>query len=69
MVRLTKRGQEEFAAQAAAHEAWIDEMLGGFSPEECAELSERLDFEVGKLGSDVVMDFVVIFDEANALVA
>ncbi|MFU1477832.1 MarR family winged helix-turn-helix transcriptional regulator [Roseovarius sp. C7] len=50
MVRLTKRGQEEFAAQAAAHEAWIDEMLGGFSPEECAELSERLDGLVDSFG-------------------
>ena len=37
-------------------------------PVQNRELSERLDLKVGKLGSDVVMDLVVIFDEANALV-
>ncbi|KIC48673.1 MarR family transcriptional regulator [Tateyamaria sp. ANG-S1] len=30
LVRLTKNGREEFARQADAHEAWIDEMLLGF---------------------------------------
>ncbi|MAO26798.1 MAG: MarR family transcriptional regulator [Roseovarius sp.] len=50
MVRLTKRGQEEFAAQAAAHEAWIDEMLAGFSPTECADIAARLDGLVASLG-------------------
>ncbi|WP_234984301.1 MarR family winged helix-turn-helix transcriptional regulator [Roseivivax jejudonensis] len=43
LVRLTKRGQEEFARQAAAHEAWIAELLSGFGPDEADTLSERFD--------------------------
>ncbi len=27
LVRMTRKGQEEFARQAAAHELWIDELL------------------------------------------
>jgi DNA-binding MarR family transcriptional regulator len=43
MVRLTRKGQEEFARQAAAHENWIDELLEDFSPEEADTLSDRFD--------------------------
>lgn len=43
LVRLTRRGQEEFQRQAAAHEAWIDDMLGDFSPEAARDISNRLD--------------------------
>ncbi|MHA6326382.1 MarR family winged helix-turn-helix transcriptional regulator [Roseivivax sp. CAU 1753] len=43
LVRLTRKGQEEFAAQATAHETWIAEMLGGFSADEAARLSARFD--------------------------
>lgn len=46
VVRLTKRGQEEFERQAAEHEAWIDAMLEGFSANEAADfgaLLERLE--------------------------
>lgn len=43
MVRLTKRGLEEFARQAAAHERWINEMLSEFSPTEARDIATRLD--------------------------
>lgn len=43
LVRMTKRGIEEFARQAAAHETWIDEMLSDFSAEESCDICERLE--------------------------
>ncbi|UWQ96398.1 MarR family transcriptional regulator [Rhodobacteraceae bacterium M385] len=52
VVRLTKRGVEEFARQAAAHEAWIDSMLGGFAAEEAAEIGARLETLEAKLQSE-----------------
>lgn len=38
-VRMTRKGREEFARQAAAHEAWIAEMLGQFSAQEARTLT------------------------------
>lgn len=52
MVRLTKRGREEFAAQATAHEAWINAMLAQFSAEESAQIGARLDDLSTLLGED-----------------
>ncbi|KIN75531.1 MarR family winged helix-turn-helix transcriptional regulator [Sulfitobacter guttiformis] len=43
LVRLTKRGTQEFARQAAAHEAWINEMLGEFPAEEAHHIAARLE--------------------------
>ncbi len=43
LVRLTRKGHEEFARQARAHEAWIDGMLGDFTQEEANTLAHRLD--------------------------
>ncbi|WP_375173731.1 MarR family winged helix-turn-helix transcriptional regulator [Pseudooceanicola sp.] len=43
LVRLTQKGQEVFAAQAAAHEAWINELLAGFTPEEARMFSDHFD--------------------------
>ncbi len=43
LVRLTDRGAAEFARQAAAHEAWIGELLGALSSEEAALLSAQFD--------------------------
>ncbi|WP_375692147.1 MarR family winged helix-turn-helix transcriptional regulator [Pseudooceanicola sp. LIPI14-2-Ac024] len=43
LVRLTRKGQEVFAQQAAAHEAWIDELLEDFTPEEARMFSDRFD--------------------------
>lgn len=43
LVRLTQKGQDEFAKQAAAHEAWVDALLAGFSREEAAVITKRLD--------------------------
>lgn len=38
LVRLTRRGEEEFFAQATRHEIWIDELLGGFSTADVEEM-------------------------------
>lgn len=43
LVRITKRGHEEFQRQAAAHEVWIDEVLNAFSPQEAHEIGIRLE--------------------------
>ncbi len=42
MLRLTEEGQREFAVQAQAHEAWINEMLSAVTPEEARAMAERL---------------------------
>jgi len=42
IVRLTAKGRDRFEEMAAAHETWIDELLGGMTPEEAHELSARL---------------------------
>lgn len=42
-VRLTERGEKEFAAQAAAHESWINEMLGEFGAQDAANIGNRLE--------------------------
>ena len=42
IVRLTAKGRNRFEEMAAAHESWIDELLGGMTPEEADELSTRL---------------------------
>lgn len=41
-VRLTEAGRAGFAALAAEHEAWIDEMLGGLGPDEIETLNALL---------------------------
>lgn len=43
LVRLTRKGHEEFARQAAAHERWIDELLADFSAEEATDLAARFE--------------------------
>ena len=43
LVRLTRKGQQEFAAQARAHEGWIAELLGGIPAEDAAQLCARFD--------------------------
>ena len=42
LVRLTAKGAEVFARQAAEHEAWIDAMLAELSPEEVRSYAARL---------------------------
>lgn len=42
LVRMTARGQEVFARQAAEHEAWIDAMLAELSVEEARSYAARL---------------------------
>ena len=43
-VRLTPKGAQQFAAMAKAHEAWVDELLGGVGREDTDAL-------VGLLGT------------------
>lgn len=43
LVRLTKRGLEEFERQAQAHESWVNDMLSDFDPDEAADIAARLD--------------------------
>ncbi len=50
--RLTAEGQQVFKAQAAAHEIWIDELLGGISSEDLGPLSTRLDQLLSHLEQD-----------------
>nr|WP_211097968.1 MarR family transcriptional regulator [Ahrensia kielensis] len=42
-VRLTKRGEEEFALQAAAHEQWIDDLLSDVSMNEAENMISSFD--------------------------
>ena len=51
LVRMTDKGNEEFATQAAAHEAWINEMFLGVTGEDVAQISGALDAVVRQLDS------------------
>jgi DNA-binding MarR family transcriptional regulator len=42
LVRLTGQGEEDFAALAAAHEAWVDELLDAVTVAEANQLVARL---------------------------
>jgi DNA-binding MarR family transcriptional regulator len=42
VLRLTTAGHAEFATQARAHEAWINEMLRDVTPEEARAMAARL---------------------------
>ena len=41
-VSLTRKGRAAFAQMAAAHECWIDELLGGVSARDAEQLSAKL---------------------------
>jgi DNA-binding MarR family transcriptional regulator len=41
-VSLTRKGRGAFAQMAAAHESWIDELLGGLSARDAEQLSAKL---------------------------
>lgn len=41
-ISLTRKGNGAFANMAAAHERWIDELLGGVSAREAVDLSAKL---------------------------
>jgi DNA-binding MarR family transcriptional regulator len=41
-ITLTRRGRAAFATMAAAHERWIDELLGGVSARDAEQLSAKL---------------------------
>lgn len=43
LVRLTERGEQEFAVQAEAHENWINDMLAEFGPKDAANIAIRLE--------------------------
>ena len=41
-ISLTRKGRAQFADMAAAHERWVDELLGGVSVRDAGELSAKL---------------------------
>lgn len=41
-VTLTRKGRATFAAMAAAHESWVDELLGGISARDAEQMSAKL---------------------------
>jgi DNA-binding MarR family transcriptional regulator len=41
-ISLTRKGRAAFADMAAAHERWIDELLGGISARDAEQLSAKL---------------------------
>lgn len=51
-VRLTARGRDLFAEHSAAHEAWIDEILGGLDADDIAGMIARLDRLTETLGEE-----------------
>lgn len=52
LARLTPKGQAAFAALAAEHEAWVDQMLGGLSIEDAGQLGALLDKALQTGGTD-----------------
>jgi DNA-binding MarR family transcriptional regulator len=42
-VRLTRAGAQSFQAMAAAHEAWVNQLLGGIDGQETQHMIDRLD--------------------------
>lgn len=52
MVRLTQRGAEEFERQAAAHEVWVHDILGGLEGEESAMIADMLSYALTEGESD-----------------
>jgi DNA-binding MarR family transcriptional regulator len=51
LVRLTPKGTEDFAAMAAEHETWVDELLGRFSRTDTLRMIAELDGLVAELRS------------------
>lgn len=51
-VRLTPRGVQVFAEHAAAHEAWIDGILGGLTPDDINGMARRLEHLTKHLEDD-----------------
>jgi DNA-binding MarR family transcriptional regulator len=49
LVRLTPRGQTEFATVARAHEQWIDKMLSQFDGAEAETIIQQLDGLAGRV--------------------
>jgi len=49
LVRLTPKGQAEFAAVARAHEQWIDRMLSEFDGAEAESIIQHLDGLAGRV--------------------
>jgi len=43
IVRLTPKGQAQFALMAKAHEGWVDELLGGIAAEDAEAIIGQLD--------------------------
>ena len=48
-MRLTPKGQAQFASVARAHEQWIDKMLSEFDGEEAETIIQHLDGLAGRV--------------------
>ncbi|OIQ35584.1 MAG: MarR family transcriptional regulator [Roseobacter sp. MedPE-SWchi] len=51
-VRLTPEGEAEFGRQAAAHEAWIDEIFAALAPEAAQSMAVALDAVARRLDNE-----------------
>lgn len=49
VARLTPKGQEVFAEQAAAHEQWVDHLLAGLDGDDLASMAAQLDRLTGHI--------------------
>jgi DNA-binding MarR family transcriptional regulator len=50
LVRLTRKGREDFAAMAGVHRGWVDELLGGLDEDAARQLMALLGAAEPKLG-------------------
>lgn len=51
-VQLTKTGKTEFARQAAAHEEWIDQLMGALTSKDATDTSALLDQAIQAMDKD-----------------
>ena len=49
LVKLTRKGREEFARQAQVHEEWVSGLLSGFDRAEAEALSARIDAALNQM--------------------
>jgi len=50
LVRLTRKGQEDFASMAGVHRGWVNELLGGLDDDAARQLMALLGAAEPKLG-------------------
>lgn len=48
LVRLTPKGAEQFAVQAAAHETWVDRLMAALTAEQVEDMARNIDVLIPK---------------------